>query len=291
MDKAIAYINSLLMDSSVADEMPEDLAALEGMADIDATLRSFRDSMFDISNGELDQRIHGRGYLIGTVKNLQATLKNLVWHIKVVSSGDFSQEVVLLGEFSDAFNTMVKKLEKDIQDLKDKEEEILRLSEIDGLTKLYNRKKLDALLDAEISRAGRKNGVFCIAIMDVDDFKKINDTYGHLVGDNKLRVISMALKNNFRKSDIAGRWGGEEFLIILPDTDLEAAQIVVERVRQAIEETSCTKLPKMTVSFGVAEYSGSMQATELLNRADKALYQAKRTGKNQVCVYQDICEI
>ncbi len=530
----IDYINSLLIDTYIPSEIPDSLLEVEGLDEIDNTIKTLRQSINRISNGELSNKINGRGYLIGTIKNLQASLKNLIWQTKVISSGDFSQRVDFLGDFSDAFNSMVKKLEstilevtnskeifelffdtipdptlivsyedmkiyncnfafesitgyrkdkligktlyeinffknskqidefvenvknqtkpnhlsleldinsqklfyglfssaivkidcepyilsviKDITELKllenrlrdseethrlladnatdviwtmdlsgkftyispsveklrgftveevksqskeelvckesviyleqglkdaiysvenklpfkvfrgdveqpckdgttvwtdltvsgiyDKdnnflgmlgvsrditerkrmEEEIRLLTEVDRLTQLFNRLKLDSVIKYEIERTKRSLSPLSIILMDIDHFKLVNDNFGHIVGDEVLKEVAKIIKESIRKVDTAGRWGGEEFMIVLPDSDLDVGRILAEKIRTKIESNDFSKVGRLTASFGVAEFKDGISEIEFVNRADNAMYQAKNQGRNKVCV-------
>lgn len=530
----IDYINSLLIDTYIPSEIPDSLLEVEGLDEIDNTIKILRQSINQISNGELSNKINGRGYLIGTIKNLQASLKNLIWQTKVISSGDFSQRVDFLGDFSDAFNSMVKKLEstilevtnskeifelffetipdptlivsyedmkiyncnfafesitgyrkdkligktlyeinffknskqidefvenvknqtkpnhlsleldinsqklfyglfssaivkidcepyilsviKDITELKllenrlrdseethrlladnatdviwtmdlsgkftyispsveklrgftveevksqskeellckesviyleqglkdaiysvennlpfkvfrgdveqpckdgttvwtdltvsgiyDKdnnflgmlgvsrditerkrmEEEIRLLTEVDRLTQLFNRLKLDSVIKYEIERTKRSLSPLSIILMDIDHFKLVNDNFGHIVGDEVLKEVAKIIKESIRKVDTAGRWGGEEFMIVLPDSDLDGGRILAEKIRTKIESNDFSKVGRLTASFGVAEFKDGISEIEFVNRADNAMYQAKNQGRNKVCV-------
>lgn len=530
----IDYINSLLIDTYIPSEIPDSLLEVEGLDEIDNTIKTLRQSINRISNGELSNKINGRGYLIGTIKNLQASLKNLIWQTKVISSGDFSQRVDFLGDFSDAFNSMVKKLEstilevtnskeifelffdtipdptlivsyedmkiyncnfafesitgyrkdkligktlyeinffknskqidefvenvknqtkpnhlsleldinsqklfyglfssaivkidcepyilsviKDITELKllenrlrdseethrlladnatdviwtmdlsgkftyispsveklrgftveevksqskeellckesviyleqglkdaiysvenklpfkvfrgdveqpckdgttvwtdltvsgiyDKdnnflgmlgvsrditerkrmEEEIRLLTEVDRLTQLFNRLKLDSVIKYEIERTKRSLSPLSIILMDIDHFKLVNDNFGHIVGDEVLKEVAKIIKESIRKVDTAGRWGGEEFMIVLPDSDLDGGRILAEKIRTKIESNDFSKVGRLTASFGVAEFKDGISEIEFVNRADNAMYQAKNQGRNKVCV-------
>ncbi len=120
-------------------------------------------------------------------------------------------------------------------------------------------------------------------ILDLDHFKEINDSYGHPVGDMVLKEIAGILKNNVRGCDTAGRWGGEEFLIVLPQTDLYNAMAAAEKIRSVMEETEFSVAGHVTCSFGVASVRKDDDQDKLLSRADKALYEAKNSGRNRVC--------
>ena len=163
---------------------------------------------------------------------------------------------------------------------------LAEMSSIDGLTKLRNHRTLMDQLKVEIAIAKMNGGPLSIVFFDVDDFKKINDTKGHVVGDQVLIEIASLIKKNIRETDMAGRYGGEEFLIILPNTNLETAVNAAERIRQAIFSFSFVDDLKITISGGVSEYHGE-GLTELIHSADKKLYTAKKNGKNQIAYITD----
>jgi diguanylate cyclase (GGDEF)-like protein len=156
------------------------------------------------------------------------------------------------------------------------------------LTRLPNRRSIMARLASEGGRSerlGPAQSPLCVCMLDVDHFKRINDTYGHQVGDAVLRRIGECLRETLRPGDFAGRFGGEEFLLILPLTSLEGACRAAERVREAVAGSPMPKLPdtkRVTVSIGVAAHESGSDPEATLLRADKALYRAKRDGRNQV---------
>ena len=526
--EAIAYIRAMLVDIVVADELPNELRVVDGMEEIDGLLRGVRSAVRSIGLGELSYRIAGKGYVIGVIKNLQAALKNLTWQTKAVASGDFSQRVDFLGEFSDVFNSMVIKLEgalhevkeardrfemffetipdatmimsmedqrvfkwnrafedvsgctaaelhgmqldevcrftneaqkeaffdalrheksvhnmilelsfrsggtmhglvsaqvmtigsepyilsvikditelhemekrlkaseelhrmladnandviwtmgldgkftyvspsvlklrgytveevmaqsreellcpssvmllenglrtaahavhnnlpfpvfrgdveqpckdgttvwtdltvsgmydgenrfvgmlgvtRDITERKRMEKEIRRLSETDRL-------KLDEVLATEIEQSALRGLPCSIVLLDIDYFKRVNDTFGHLVGDTALQDVACMLVQGVRMYDTVGRWGGEEFMMILPGADTDDAAAVAERVRARIAAHSFERVGKLTASFGVATTRGEMSIVELVVSADDALYRAKNEGRNRVARY------
>ncbi|MCJ7606200.1 MAG: diguanylate cyclase, partial [Dehalococcoidales bacterium] len=153
---------------------------------------------------------------------------------------------------------------------------------IDELTGLLNRRSLDEMLDNEISRHSRYGGEFSLAIIDLDSFKAYNDTYGHLSGDSLLREIGNTIKMSIRNADHAFRYGGDEFAIVLPQTDIESASQVADRVRRKIGSGIDTKDVAVTASIGIASWPGDgVSHTDIITAADVTLYQAKRNGGNQ----------
>ena len=167
-------------------------------------------------------------------------------------------------------------------ELEQKNQELETLSNTDRLTGLYNRFKLEKILESELARSQRYGSYFSIAIIDIDKFKNINDTYGHQVGDQVLIGIANILKENIRQIDAVGRWGGEEFLVIFRETPLNAAISTAEKLRAAIAGHSFNMIGKKTASFGVTGYRHPDTISDMMVRADNALYHAKRSGRNRV---------
>lgn len=160
--------------------------------------------------------------------------------------------------------------------------ELERISITDQLTKLYNRYKLNEVLQNEFNRANRINYNFGVIIIDIDNFKKINDIYGHNIGDKVLKELAKLLKENIRVSDTLGRWGGEEFLIIIPKGEDKNEEILAEKLRSKIEKHSFSEIPKLTASFGISRYKKGDTISKIIKNADDSLYEAKRNGRNQV---------
>ena len=166
--------------------------------------------------------------------------------------------------------------------------ELERLARTDPLTGLFNRRHMDALGDREIERSRRSRAPLAVMLADVDHFKRINDRYGHAVGDEVLVEMAARLQANVRGGDLVARWGGEEFCVLLADTDDQGARLAAERVRRAIAqrpfETSAGPL-KVTLSLGVVALDdGPARLSSLLRQADAALYTAKSAGRNRVVV-------
>ncbi len=173
-------------------------------------------------------------------------------------------------------------LKKEIKERKKLEKELEKLATIDRLTSIFNRYKMDISLGKQIEIAKRYKRDLSIIFFDIDYFKKINDKYGHKTGDVVLKELSKLIQATIRKSDIFGRWGGEEFLIILPETTKKEAVKLAEKLRQKIEQNYFTSIDHLTCSFGVTSYKDSDTTETMLSRVDKKLYLAKESGRNQV---------
>lgn len=162
------------------------------------------------------------------------------------------------------------------------------LSLVDPLTGLYNRRHLDSNLEREFMRAKRYDSDLSLAVIDIDFFKKINDTYGHICGDYVLKEAAYLILESFRKTDLVFRYGGEEFVVLLTETSLESAQIPLERLRKSIENYPFKfkdENLKITVSIGAAGVSEDINSgSELLDLADKSLYTAKESGRNRLVI-------
>ncbi|MDR0746466.1 MAG: diguanylate cyclase [Helicobacteraceae bacterium] len=160
--------------------------------------------------------------------------------------------------------------------------EATKRSHTDALTGMINRLRINELLQMEIDRVERYGGDLCVALMDIDKFKNINDTYGHLIGDQVLIALAKILAQTMRKTDIAGRWGGEEFLIVLTHTPIDGAVKKLNSTRRSIEADKFDPVPKVTASFGVSSFQSGDTLESLVGRADVALYFAKESGRNCV---------
>ncbi|WP_373485837.1 sensor domain-containing diguanylate cyclase [Acetobacterium malicum] len=169
-----------------------------------------------------------------------------------------------------------------------RENELVILSSIDKLTQIYNRQKTEEILRLEIQKSNRTNHALSIIMLDIDRFKEVNDTYGHKVGDMVLEEFVNITKKNIRTTDFIGRWGGEEFLIICPETNIEGAKTLANKLRRAIEEHKFPIVVWKTASFGVAEYLPEEEINTVMKRADDALYKAKKLGRNRVECEPDI---
>ena len=169
-----------------------------------------------------------------------------------------------------------------------KSRELELLSVTDRLTGLGNRNKLDERLAEELARSRRHGTAFALIMLDIDHFKAVNDTHGHQAGDEVLAGTAALLRQHSRTSDVVGRWGGEEFLLLCPETDEGGAMFLAEQLRACIEAARFPEVGRITASFGVAAFRPADDGEALLRRADEALYRAKEKGRNRVETGEDI---
>jgi polar amino acid transport system substrate-binding protein len=173
----------------------------------------------------------------------------------------------------------LKELQKELEL---KNEELEKISITDKLTNIYNRHKIDEVLKYELLRCARTKQSFGLIIVDVDYFKSVNDEFGHNVGDNVLVSIVDVIRNNIRQTDILGRWGGEEFVIIVTETTKEDIVYFSQKLRKIIESTPIEDIGFKTCSFGVTISKNGDNSNKIIERADSALYLAKQKGRNKV---------
>ncbi|MDC7224959.1 MAG: diguanylate cyclase [Spirochaetales bacterium] len=179
---------------------------------------------------------------------------------------------------------------KDITEIQSYVKRLQHLASYDTLTGISNRRQFMEIAGLEVTRAKRSQGYFSLIILDIDHFKRVNDTYGHSAGDYALKAISRLIRENMRADSIYARYGGEEFVILLPQTTADQAEITIERLREVIETTPVQfedKTIQITASFGIAPYRAgrTLNLETCLKQADMAMYQAKKQGRNMVCRY------
>ena len=172
-------------------------------------------------------------------------------------------------------------------ELEKKNQELERLYVIDPLTGLFNRHRIDEVFLDEAKRAKRYQSTLGLIMFDIDHFKQINDQCGHLNGDKALIAISNTVKGQSRETDICGRWGGEEFVVICPNTDLAGLAKVAEKLREAIENTVIPDVGQVTASFGLSELGPNFDIERLVQNADEAMYAAKKQGRNRVVAMEN----
>lgn len=186
------------------------------------------------------------------------------------------------------FETQMSGMMGEMEALRKQLEKVKEESLTDALTGLSNRKAFDQALELVKQKYAQQAKPFSLVIGDIDHFKKFNDSFGHLVGDKVLKFVGKTIKSCVKGKDMAARFGGEEFVVLLPDTNHAGAKAVAENIRKAISRNNLKdhrkneSYGKITISLGVAQFKGSETTQDLLNRADKALYQAKESGRNRV---------
>lgn len=185
-------------------------------------------------------------------------------------------------------NVGLRESQKQIEKLNRELEDVRNQSMRDALTGIANRRAFDARIDSEIQQAEATGNSMCLALADIDLFKRVNDTFGHRVGDEVLRIFASVISENIKGQDLVARYGGEEFAIILPRTEMNAAFSLVDKIRQEffskelILRNSGKTLGKISASFGISALEPGLTARDLIERADKKLYEAKNCGRNQV---------
>jgi len=173
--------------------------------------------------------------------------------------------------------------------LQDLQEELKLLASTDSMTKLFNRRYFTEMSESLLDLAKREKTQSAIIMLDIDKFKNVNDTYGHKIGDDVIISLSKLLQKFTRKSDVVSRWGGEEFVVLLPHTDLDGALVIAQKIRVSVENFSLqvndNKVLKFTISIGVSavDTQNDLNIEASIGRADEALYEAKESGRNKVC--------
>lgn len=205
----------------------------------------------------------------------------LFWGLIFLSSVILILLIVFYFKYKE--NRKMEQLNRELeQKVEERTRELRKMVITDELTKLFNRRRILELLEIELEKAKRYQRNLSLLMMDLDFFKKINDSYGHQFGDKVLRKIADILQQNTRNLDLVGRYGGEEFLLILPETNIKKAVLVAEKLRQKIKEAEIEGLNlKLTASFGVAQYNDEL-SHQLIKRADELLYKAKDEGRDRV---------
>ncbi len=171
---------------------------------------------------------------------------------------------------------------RDIELLKESEQKLYQKATRDHLTSLYNREKFETVFDFIVHTAERENKTLVFAVVDIDWFKKVNDTYGHNIGDVVLKKTASVLQENIRKNDLVARWGGEEFVIAMLVNNTNESQRVLENIRRKFAQYDFGLQEKITLSIGLTFYRKGEEYTETFERADEALYMAKENGRNRV---------
>jgi diguanylate cyclase (GGDEF)-like protein len=273
-------------------ELPEEFACVRNARDMHNMLWGIREMTAALSRGELEFASGERGFTMGALKAFQSNLRHLTWQAQRIAAGEYKHRVDFLGDFSVAFNQMAEQLAGRIATLVHETEEYKDISLRDRLTGIYNREAFSQFAKKLLSREANPSGNGMLVMCDIDHFKKFNDTYGHLCGDEVLRAFAGRLAGMLRPTDFCFRYGGEEFVLVMPNTLIKQGLSATERLRAAIEamrvEFEEHKL-QITASFGLAEFEACNADSDAeaclarcLQRADENLYRAKASGRNRV---------
>jgi len=261
----------------------------QSLTDAKATLKSLMTTFIDrlgeltASTGEYHNKIEGYSQKIGKADNIAELghiLKDVMHDTRIIQASAMRSHEELLQhkQEADAAEARIRELEQEL-------EQVSELVREDQLTGALNRRGLDETLDRELKRSDRSRAPVSVALLDIDNFKRLNDTLGHQAGDLALKHLTKVIKETLRPADTVGRYGGEEFLIVLPDTNLESAVEAMQRLQRDLTKKFFLHNNErilVTFSAGVALRGDEEDADALIGRADKAMYKAKQTGKNRV---------
>lgn len=311
-DELAALVRECLMKGKVP-ELPEKFRGNEQFRELLAYIAEMQRGLSSLSRGDLSEPVSLKGYTGGMLKSLQSNLRHLLWKASSVAKGDFSQQIDFMGDVESAFNSMVfqlresrdrifavsEELRQEVAIRKKIEAQLLlekerlhRLAVSDVLADIFNRRHFFDLAIREVEHMLRSGRSACVAMMDLDNFKGINDSFGHRQGDKELCLLAETIKNNTRPFDIPARYGGDEFIIFLAETEKSDAYRVMERIREKISEANEGRSeaePRISISAGVAELvpsgdDASALLEDAIGRADAALYQSKLRGRNRVSI-------
>jgi diguanylate cyclase (GGDEF)-like protein len=326
VNMVIEHFKNLLSAAKAPDILPE-LAENQDFCQLHDSFLALRELMTNFSRGNVQAPITHRGFVFGALKALQANLEHTIWQIQQVANDDFTQRMTFMGEFATAFNSMVMSLSAAKSDLfakqqalaklteslteeihlrssnllalRESEEKFKYLAEHDALTGSLNRRSFFARAEIEIQKAFLTRKFCAMAMLDIDFFKKFNDTQGHGAGDAALKHLVNLSAKHLRGSDFMGRYGGEEFIFFFTDAGEKDALTAAERIRQAVESNTFVyegKNMPMTVSMGVSVVSPLLNSTRnsdfafaVSKNADGAMYDAKKGGRNR-CVIVNMTE-
>jgi diguanylate cyclase len=276
-------------ERSLRDAVIKQSSLKQSLTDAKATLKSlmttFIDRLGDLteSTGEYHTKIEGYSQKIGQADNLTQLshiLKDVMHDTRVIQASALRshEELILSKKQADEAEERIKELEHEL-------EQVSELVREDQLTGALNRRGLDESIDRELKRADRSKTALSVALLDIDNFKHLNDSLGHQAGDRALVHLTQVIKETLRPADTVGRYGGEEFLIVLPDSDLAAAIEAMQRLQRDLTKKFFlhnNERVLVTFSAGVALRGENEDAEDLIGRADKAMYKAKQAGKNRV---------
>lgn len=286
--KMLETILGLLTKSKpgLPPELPPEMIENAEFIEICRQIQDLRQLSVKLSRGDLTGVAESRGFLISNMKAIQAHLRHIAWQAGRIAQGDYSQTLDFLGEISDSFNEMNQKLATVTKQL-------VEQANMDALTGVSNRLALDNFLTDAFNHARQQGKSMSIMVIDIDHFKKINDTYGHLVGDEVLKAVAKRLQKQIRLGDCLARYGGEEFVAVLMGTEVAAAKAACKRMLETISgnpiRVEGQKPIPLTISAGVSEmHPGDLSYEEVVKRSDIAVYAAKEAGRNRFWAYEEL---
>lgn len=300
---AIEHLQNLKKSQQIAEQLRASEARyrtiFEGVADIVFTLTqdgvvSSLNSSFERSTGWLSEEWIGKPFPAIVHPDDQPLMLDLFQRLLsgetigsaelriLTKSGSYMDFEVNSSMSHDGTQSTVFGILRDITERKRAEEQVHRFATLDSLTGILNRREFTRITESEIERARRYGTPLTLLMYDLDRFKRVNDNFGHDVGDYVLQTVVQVVNENMRNTDVAGRWGGEEFMVLLLQTDLDSGRKVAEKLRQAIEQFTFDKVGQVTASFGVTQFLPEDDVGSLSKRVDEALYEAKQRGRNRV---------
>jgi diguanylate cyclase len=295
LQEIVAYpINRFVIadaERSLRDAIIKQSLLKRSLNDAKTTLKmlmtSFVDRLGELSEstGDYHQKLEGYNQRIGNTNNiteLSHLLEDIMQDTRVIQASAIRSHEELLST-----RKQVQEAEDKIKQLEEELEQVSELVYEDQLTGALNRRGLDDAFEREATRADRSESSLCVAMLDIDNFKHLNDTFGHRAGDQALIHLSSVIKEALRPSDSVARYGGEEFVILLPDVSIDDAQLTISRLqRELTKKFFLHENDRVLITFsaGVALRAPQEDQEDVVGRADKAMYQAKRAGKNQVIV-------
>ena len=310
-------LHQVLLTGGLPRNCPVEVRENQKVKNFINDLDAIQKFLMAMANGDLEPELKVKGKVAGALKTLQSNLRQLTWQAQRIASGDLNQSVAFMGDFATAINAMVenlsqtratleqraaeaqeahkeaqsanRRLRKQLREIRALQAQLREEAIRDPLTGCFNRRYLEETLDREFSRALRENYPVSLAMIDIDQFKNVNDRFGHQAGDLMLQAVGNLFRSETRAGDIICRYGGEEFLLVLPNTPLEATQRRAESWRSLFEDLRVLfgdGVLCATLSCGLAafpKHGGTRDA--ILEAADQALYAAKDAGRNCVRVY------
>jgi diguanylate cyclase (GGDEF)-like protein len=290
-DEAVEYLLQVIAAPQFSNETPPEM--LRGIKNFEKLLSiawGIRKMSTALSNGDLDYSPSVEGITIDALKSFQGKLRRLAWQIKQIAGGDYGNKEFFIRECAEALNHLTLQLEQRISTLTKASEEYRNMSFHDALTGIYNRKAFMHFAEEVLSSI--HPAVSTLIITDIDRFKTFNDTYGHLCGDEVLKLFATHIARALRPDDICCRYGGEEFLMLLPGMSVTLGIGVAERLRAGVERLRLRFAGhelRITSSFGVCEISPTPEdqsfndfISSCISRVDANLYKAKAGGRNMV---------